>query len=110
MVGAYNQGIKYDPKKIQAVGIELKKQGTKYNNSISNIKNKVNTTKNYWSSDSATSFFEKFNNLENKSVEISKELAFLSDMLLEVSGIYEKSDVDTKAKTDSLPTEGVFLV
>ncbi len=102
--------LKYDPEKIQATSVSIKTKYSNYESCVSNIKTKINNTKRSWESESASSFFDKFNEIEEKSNSVSKEILYLSNMLTEVSGIYGKSQEDAKVTTEALPTEGVFLV
>lgn len=109
-VSAKADFIKFDPEKIMDISIKLEQQHKRFNLCVSNIQKKSEGLMNNCQSDSLTLYTDKIQELNLKSEEMGKVLLAFSQDLANASGIYKIGETNAKQKSESLPTDGVFLV
>ena len=102
--------IKFDPEKILDMSVTLERQKKLFVQCAANIMKKVDSTRDFWQSDSATLFAEKIKELDAKSAELAAQFQSFSKDLEAASGIYRKGEADAKRQAQGLPTDGVFRV
>ena len=102
--------IKFEPEKILNVSINLEHQHKKLVQCASSIKKEAGTLTASWRGDSSVSYDKKINKLDSESEEMARILLSLSNNLATASGIYKTGEASAKKQTETLPTEGVFLV
>ena len=105
-----NVFIKFDPEKISAVATTLERQHKRLIESLSNISRRSESLANSWLGDSAELYMDKIIELKTQGDELAKILSALSKDLASASGIYKSGEEQATRKSESLPTDGVFLV
>ncbi len=100
--------LKVNPETLLAKANEISTEKNNINGTLEEIKSQLKSLPAGWKSEGSDTFQNKFNqtydDIESVLLIITEHISDLT----EISNLYRTAESTTKAKSESLPTDGVF--